>query len=231
MIEKKVYYCWFGGKKPEAIQNRISMWKQMLTDYEFIEINEQNFDYNKYQFTQDAYKAKKFAYVSDVARLEFLNQTGGVYLDTDVDVLGRFDSFLADDTLQLSMEYYGYEITGVNVGTIISPAHHPILETVKTKLIESTYSDTRPTVNVYFNQALPELVYKDKMQTFGNQRVKIYPSRIFCKKSKQSITIHQYDNSWGEKLTKSQKIKRLCGVLVKKVIGRSHFEKIHKKEN
>lgn len=230
MIPKIVYYCWFGGVKPQSIEMRINAWKQRLSDYTFVEINEQNFDYSQYQFTKDAYQAKKFAYVSDVARLVYLEQTGGIYLDTDVDVLQAFDSFLTDDMLHLSMEYYGYEITGVNVGTIICPKAHPVIQQVKERVLASTYFEHRPPINVYFNQAFPMLLYRNKEQIFTDEQTHIHQTEIFCKRSVKSVTIHQYDNSWGVKLTRFQKGKRLCGVLVKKVIGRKRFTQLFQKE-
>lgn len=230
MIAKKVYYCWFGKPMPADIQKRIATWKKSLPAYEFCEINEQNFDYNAYQFTKDAYQAGKFAYVSDVARLVFLEKTGGIYLDTDVDVLQPFDAFLREEVLHLSIEYYGYEITGVNVGTIIAPANHPVIKTVKEKILASTYNNARPPINVYFNQVLTGLVYKDKEQYLESQMTKVHQASVFCKQSKNSVTVHRYDNSWGESLSAFQKSKRLCGVLLKKLIGRNNFAKIHNKE-
>lgn len=229
MIPKIVYYCWFGDQMPLAIKQRITQWKEVLHDYQFIEINEQNFDYTQYQFTQDAYAAKKFAYVSDVARLEFLNATGGVYLDTDVDVKQSLNRFLQSEILHLSMEYYGYEITGVNVGTIICPANHRVIKRVKELIVHSNYHAQRPPINVYFNQVLSQLVYKNKEQYFAEQKTIVYQCQIFCKRAKESVTIHHYDHSWGQQLTWKQKGKRLVGLAVKKCIGRKRFDKMMRK--
>lgn len=230
MIPKIVYYCWFGNTMPKEIQNRIRNWKAVLAEYTFIEINEKNFDYTQYQFTKDAYEARKFAYVSDVARLTFLFETGGIYLDTDVDVFQVFDPYLEESILQLSMEYYGYEITGVNVGTIIAPPQHRLIQTVKDLIVNSVYSNQRPPINVYFNQLLPKLEYRNKAQYFEQEKVRIYKANLFCTKSKESVTIHHYDHSWGEELTHFQKTKRLCGLLLKKIIGRQRFEQLRGKE-
>lgn len=226
MIPKIIYYCWFGGPKPANIQDRIKQWHKILEGYQIVEINEQNFDYTSYAFTKKAYEAKKYAYVSDVARLSFLNQTGGIYLDTDVDVLKPFDAYLEHDMLQLSMEYYGYELTGVNVGTIIAPAHHPVLKQVLERITQSEYHSARPTINMYMNEALPKLVYKDRLQEFPHEQTRVYPTRVFCRADKQSVTIHRYDNSWGDALSFSKKIRRFCGVMLKKLIGRERFKRI-----
>lgn len=230
MIPKIIYYCWFGGQKPEAITKRIQTWKTLLADYQIIEINESNFDYSQYDFTKKAYEAKKYAYVSDVARLAFLKETGGIYLDTDVDVLKPFTPFLESEQLQLSMEYYGFEITGVNVGTIIAPKAHPIIISIFDTLTKATYTNKRPTINQYFNQALPTLRYRNCEQQFPNDKTHIYKAEVFCKQSSQSTAVHLYDNSWGEKLSTLQKGKRLCGVMLKKIIGRKGYAKLFSQE-
>ncbi len=88
MIPKRIHYCWFGkNKKPELIKKCIDSWRQRLPDFEIVEWNEDNFDVNSYQFTKTAYEQKKWAFVSDVARLKALITQGGFYMDTDVEVL------------------------------------------------------------------------------------------------------------------------------------------------
>lgn len=230
MIPKIIYYCWFGGQKPEAIIKRIQTWQSVLEEYQIIEINESNFDVSQFAFTQKAYEEKKYAYVADVARLAFLKETGGIYLDTDVDVLKSFETFLISDQLQLSMEYYGFEITGVNVGTIIAPKEHPVIMHIFEQLTHAIYTDTRPTVNQYFNQALPSLRYRNCEQHFPKQETIVYKTEVFCRQTKKSTTVHLYDNSWGEKLSALQKGKRLCGVLLKKIIGRKRYAQLFLKE-
>ena len=94
-IPKKIHYCWFGGNSlpPKAIKC-INSWKKFFPDYEIIEWNEQNFDVNKYEYTKNAYAAKKYAFVSDMARLFVLSQYGGIYFDTDVEVIRPFEDIL-----------------------------------------------------------------------------------------------------------------------------------------
>lgn len=94
MIPKIIHYCWFGGEKPLKIQQCIKSWHEHLTDYEFMEWNIGNFDVNINQYTKDAYEAKKYAFVSDVARVKALCEIGGIYLDTDVMVYQSFDKIL-----------------------------------------------------------------------------------------------------------------------------------------
>ena len=95
MIPKKIHYIWFGkGEKNDRIKHCIESWHKYLPDYEIVEWNEDNFDVNYNEFTKKAYENKKWAYVSDVARLEALYEYGGIYLDSDVEVKNSFDPFL-----------------------------------------------------------------------------------------------------------------------------------------
>lgn len=96
MIPKIIHYCWFGGKeKPESVLAMIRSWKEYLPEYEIREWNESNFDVQGFSaFTREAYATRNYAHVSDVARLKALYDCGGIYLDTDVEVVGSFDPFL-----------------------------------------------------------------------------------------------------------------------------------------
>ena len=95
MIPKIIHYCWFGNNDlPELAQKCIASWKKYCPDYEIIEWNESNFDINCCDYVREAYEAKKWAFVSDVARLYALVNYGGIYMDTDVEVLRPLDDLL-----------------------------------------------------------------------------------------------------------------------------------------
>lgn len=95
MIPKKIHYCWFGGNPlPPLAEKCIASWKKYCPDYEIIEWNESNFDVNCCSYVKEAYEAKKWAFVSDVARLYALVNYGGIYMDTDVEVLRPLDDLL-----------------------------------------------------------------------------------------------------------------------------------------
>ena len=94
MIPRIIHYCWFGGKKTKKVKKCIETWKNKLPDYQIIEWNESNFDVYQNSYTKDAFEAKKYAFVSDVARIKALYDYGGIYLDTDVVVYKSFDSIL-----------------------------------------------------------------------------------------------------------------------------------------
>lgn len=88
MIPKVIHYCWFGGKPlPKSAIKCISSWRRFFPDYEIKEWNESNFDVNAIKYTRQAYELKKYAFVSDYARFWILYNYGGMYFDTDVEVV------------------------------------------------------------------------------------------------------------------------------------------------
>lgn len=116
MIPKIVHYCWFGrGEKSDSVMDYIKTWRQKLPDYKIIEWNEDNFDVNSYTFTREAYKFQNYAFVSDVCRLKALYEMGGIYLDTDVEVMRPFDDFLS---LPSFCSYEGKWIGTAVMGTV-----------------------------------------------------------------------------------------------------------------
>lgn len=95
MIPKIIHYCWFGGaEKPTLIKHCIKSWQKRLPNYVIKEWNESNFDVNMAPFCQEAYAAKKYAFVADFCRVYALATEGGIYMDTDIIVLNSFDKFL-----------------------------------------------------------------------------------------------------------------------------------------
>lgn len=96
MIPKKIHYCWFGRNPlPESALKCIASWRKYLPDYEIIEWNEDNFDVNSIPYTSQAYAAGKYAFVSDYARFKILYEHGGLYFDTDVEVIRPLDDIIA----------------------------------------------------------------------------------------------------------------------------------------
>ncbi len=120
MIPKVIHYCWFGGKPlPKSAQKCIASWRKFFPDFEIKEWNESNFDVNAIPYTEAAYKAGKYAFVSDFARFKILHEQGGVYFDTDVEVIAPFDDIL------MRGGFMGYETPGhINAGVgMAAPSH------------------------------------------------------------------------------------------------------------
>lgn len=98
MIPKIIHYCWFGGNpKPAIIEKCIDSWRTFCPDWEIKEWNESNYDINAYSYVAEAYSEKKWAFVSDVVRLDVVCSHGGVYLDTDVELFHPIDHLLECD--------------------------------------------------------------------------------------------------------------------------------------
>ena len=126
MIPKVIHYCWFGyGPLPELAQKCIASWKKYLPDYEIKEWNEDNFDVNIIPYTTEAYAAKKYAFVSDYARFWILYKYGGIYFDTDVEVIrplddiikkGNFMGFETDPKLPFDVSGRNVSEANVNPG-------------------------------------------------------------------------------------------------------------------
>ena len=97
MIPKVIHYCWFGGNPlPNIAVKCINSWKKYFPDYEIIEWNESNFDLFSCDYCREAYDAKKWAFVSDYARFKILYEHGGVYFDTDVEVIKSMDDIYTE---------------------------------------------------------------------------------------------------------------------------------------
>lgn len=109
MVPKTIHYCWFGRNPlPESALKCIDSWRKYLPDYEIKEWNEDNFDVNSIPYTAQAYEAKKYAFVSDYARFKILYEHGGLYFDTDVEVIKPLDDIIFQGP------FMGYEIDPEN---------------------------------------------------------------------------------------------------------------------
>ena len=116
MIPKIIHYCWFGGKEfPDEYKYYIETWKKYCPDYQIKEWNENNFDISSSDYAKEAYEQKKWAFVSDYARLKIIYEEGGIYLDTDVELVKPLDNLLKE-TCFLASEKTGYVNTGLGFG-------------------------------------------------------------------------------------------------------------------
>lgn len=118
MISKTIHYFWYGNeKKPESVMKCIESWKKYCPDYEIIEWNETNSNIDFCNYTKKAYDAKKYAFVSDVLRLWVVYTYGGIYLDTDVELLKSYDDLLDSEGF-IGFENNNYVNTGQCFGAI-----------------------------------------------------------------------------------------------------------------
>lgn len=116
MIPKTIHYCWFGrNPKPKKVEKCIESWREQCPEYQIIEWNEDNFDCFSNFYYQWCLKNKKWAFLSDLARLEIVYQYGGIYLDTDVELVRSLDSLL-DHSAFFCFETEEYVATGLGFG-------------------------------------------------------------------------------------------------------------------
>ena len=188
MIPKAIHYCWFGGgKKPKLSKKCIESWKRFCPDYEIKEWNEDNFDFTVMPFMTEAYKAKKYAFVSDVARLLVLEKYGGIYFDTDVELIKDISPLMNDDG------FIGFENDMyVNSGQVIACVpNNPIISEMISAYEKLHFTNTDGSYNIV---ACPHL-NSDAMERFGLIRngkeqivagIHVYPAEYFNPRS--SIT-------------------------------------------
>src|SRR4051794_6708390 len=120
-IPKIIHYCWFGrGDYSDLVMKCMKSWKAYLPDYKIVLWNEDNFDVNMNDFVRQAYEQRKYAFVSDYVRLYALYQSGGIYMDSDVEVVKSIDEFLHHRA------FLGYEKTELlQTGVMAAEKEHP----------------------------------------------------------------------------------------------------------
>lgn len=241
MIPKKIHYCWFGGNPlPDSVKNCINSWKKFCPNYEIIEWNESNYDVHKIPYISEAYKNKKYAFVSDYARLDIIYNEGGFYLDTDVELIKSLDN-LSSEHCFMGMEEPGRVATGLGFG---AEKGHPF---VKMNMIE--YEDKlfntkalETCVDVTTNLLLSQGLMQENLYQKIND-ISIYPSEFFCpfsmKTQKMEITkktysIHHYDSTWygngvsGKIKRKLLPFKIKCRLFVDKYLGDGTYDRVKK---
>ncbi len=206
MIPKIIHYCWFGrGQKPELAVKCIESWKRYLPEYEIREWNEDNFDLNMYPYTREAYDNRKFAFVTDVVRLYALFNEGGIYMDTDVEVLKPLDSLLSYKGVS------GFESsTQIPTGLMASQSGLPLMKEflddynglhfVKPNGAFDTTTNVERITNICLKHGF---IPNGKLQTVKD--LTILPSDYLCPKdyitgkirlTDKTLCIHHFAGSW-----------------------------------
>ena len=215
-IPKVIHFCWFGGnEKPAIVKKCIKSWRKYCPDYEIIEWNEENFDVNCIPFCQQAYEAKKWAFVSDYARLKVLLEYGGIYMDTDVELLRPIDDLLALECF-IGFQHEHFVSNGLIFG---AEANHSFVQE-NAAVYENnsfvSYDDSKKLTvcQEYTTEILKG--YGLKVPDTGEIQVvngiHVYPSEYFCpydhrtfqmKKTANTYAIHHFASSWWDKKRKS----------------------------
>lgn len=223
MIPKIIHYCWFGRNPlPYSALKCIESWRKYCPDYEIIEHNEDNYDIEKYEYAKEAYEAKKWAFVSDIARLDILYQYGGIYLDTDVELLKSLDDLLDCDGF-MGFEDNKQVASGLGMAAV---PHSTIIELLlsgydKSNFIKEngeydlTPCPIRNTKDLLKIGLIPDGSYQEICN------FKFFPRDVLAPKestsgrlkyfTKNTRAIHHYDASWQTPLF--HKIKKINYIL------------------
>lgn len=222
-IPKIIHYCWFGGNpKTELVEKCINSWKKFIPDYEIKEWNDEDLEKCENQYVQEAYQAKKWAFISDYFRLYALYNYGGIYFDSDNEVFKSFDDFLNLDF------FSGYE----NWNDIILPftavlgaqkGNHIIKDLLDEyndiHFIEPDGSFNLCTntnrVTDYFKRKYNlEEPYDENEKKVLEPNCIIYPSNIFCKYEEGiSYAVHHFSASWVPKTKEANFLQQIFSVM------------------
>ena len=233
MIPKIIHYCWFGGKeKPALVKKCMESWKKHLPDYTLKEWNEDNFDVNCNTYVQQAYKAKKYAFVADYVRFWALEKEGGLYFDTDVEVIRPFGDLLQNQAF-LGFETKEY----VNPGQVLY-AQMPDNEIIKrtrewydsARFLDENGDIIPHTVCTVFSELLKEYGFEPNGKKQVCNGMVLYPIEYFnpyddatgrLHKTKNTYTIHWYAKSW---IPKHQQFRSKITRVFHRVFGKDCFK-------
>ncbi|MEE8826063.1 MAG: glycosyltransferase [Eubacteriales bacterium] len=220
-LPKRIHYCWFGnGLKNELVTRCIESWKKYAPECEITEWNETNYDVTQNRYMREAYEARRWGFVSDFARLDIVYKHGGIYLDTDVELIRPIDELLAGDG------FIGFERAdssgrySINTGSGFgAEAGDPVIGTMRDIYKDLSFEREDGSLNLdpsptYNTEALARLGLRrdNTLQRIG--KITIYPSDYFCPVdweshkrliTKNTYSIHHFDASW---LTEEEKKRR-----------------------
>lgn len=207
MIPKRIHYCWFGRNPlPDLAKKCIASWKKYCPDYEIVEWNEDNFDIESAPlYVRQAYEARKWAFVTDYVRLYAMTEFGGIYMDTDVELVKPLDKFLTHRA------FSGFE-DEVNIPTGIMACEKgfPLFEEFLHYYDDSLFINNDGSLNIITNVAIMTriclkhgLIQNGKYQEVDG--FVLYPRDVFCpidhssyimRRTRATVAIHWFAASW-----------------------------------
>lgn len=206
MIPKIIHYCWFGGNPlPEDAKHYIETWKKYCSDYKIKEWNEKNFNLNCNQYVKEAYENKKWAFITDYVRLYAMVNEGGIYMDTDVELVKPLDPYLKHQA------FSGFETdSDIPTGIMASEKNFPLFEELlheydnRPFVLQNGQLDLTANVYVITQTCLKHgLVQNNQLQDI--EGFIIYPKDYFCPKDHKTgvicrttntVAIHHFAGSW-----------------------------------
>lgn len=233
-VPKVIHYCWFGrGEKPDIVKRCIESWRKILKDYEIKEWSEDSFDINSNNFVRQAYENKKYAFVSDYVRVYALYNYGGIYLDTDVEVMQNFDKYLNNDS------FWGFEVGNyISTSTIGATKGNKLIKEFLDSYKGKSFLNEDGSFNVTTNVEIVSKIFEEKGLKLNGEYQKlegigsIYPVEVFSPydyryyedlRNKDTVCIHHYYKSW---LPLTERIKQTIKKVTIKLIGVKKFKKL-----
>ncbi|MBR6114908.1 MAG: hypothetical protein IKQ10_06940 [Oscillospiraceae bacterium] len=206
MIPKTIHYCWFGrNEKSDSVLRCIESWRRILPDYEIAEWNEDNYDVHICRYTSEAYDRQKWAFVADHARLTALYRYGGLYFDTDMEVLRPFDVFLDNEA------FAGYEANDMlQMGAIGAVPENALIGEFLAYYGDKSFLKPDGSPNMLAITSITTRILREHgFVPDGREALvdgmRIYPQIYFCPNnlsriwgvpSPRSYTVHHADSSW-----------------------------------
>ena len=207
-IPKKIHYCWFGRNPlPEKYKKWMGSWKKHCPDYEIIEWNEDNYDISKNKYMKQAYEAKKWGFVPDYARLDIIYNYGGIYLDTDVELIKSLDDLLYQEAFA-GFESDQYVALGLGFGAV---AGNKLIGGMLEDYDRYSFIDKSGEMNLTPSPIIStEYLKKHGLVQNGEYQIlddclTIYPEKFLSGKgggtreiclASYTHSIHHYDASW-----------------------------------
>ena len=230
MIPHIIHYCWFGGKPlPKSAKRCIASWKKYFPNYEIKEWNESNFDFDICEYVKEAVKEKRWAFVSDYARFWILYHEGGIYFDTDVEVIRNMDSIIENGAF-MGCETKNTCAAGLGLA---AQSGETLYKEILDYYDQCHYGEVNGRIETVVDHVTSILKRKGwegtgKIETVSG--IKIYPPEYFCPMdyktgeiciTENTYTIHWYKGSWQSNYSRIKtKIKYLLGdKLSEKVIN------------
>lgn len=223
MIPKIIHYCWFGGAPlNEETRRFIDGWCRLCPDYEIVRWDEKSFDIHCNSYVEEAYQQHKWAFVSDYARLYALNTRGGIYMDTDVELLKNPDPFLGNHG------FFGFEKEdAVSTAIIAAEKDLPCIADLLHGYDNRHFVQSDGTLDMHTNVVDITRYFTARGLLLNNELQNIdgmmfYPMDYFCPMdnrtyelhtTENTCAIHHFTGTWIDDKTKlrNRRIKKLLG--------------------
>ena len=230
-IPRTIHYVWLGGKrKSNEVKKCILSWRKYCPDYKIVEWNENNYNFRKNQYILEAYKAKKWAFVSDYARYDILYHYGGIYLDTDVELVSKLDPLLYNQMFIGFLEDKRVA-SGLGLGSV---AGNPIIKEILQYYDRRSFYKKNGDMDLRIcNHNETNVLIRHGLKRNGKEQyldcVHVYPRDYLNPEqgipSINTIAIHHFNGSWTSVLHRTRRKKN--GFFLRKFSQKNAIRIIH----